>query len=240
MNDWTNGSSGLFEIAKPGLGFRQVDDVRAFYVMIAVAALVVWFVTSRIRDSGVGRAWEAIREDEDVAAGMGINTTRYKLMAFSTGAACGALGGAVYAPFIDFVAPQSFGLIVSINVLALVIIGGMGSTQGVVAGALILIGVPELLQFQETRDFLGYFGWLRDLLNLVIDGFNFITRLDIDGLPPAEEWGKKLALYRFIVYGLLLVLVMVLRPSGIFPSRRRRMEFANEPEAEVAQPGGSA
>jgi branched-chain amino acid transport system permease protein len=235
MNDWTNGSSGLFEIAKPGVGFRQVDDVRAFYVMVIVAGFLVWFVTSRLRDSRVGRAWEAIREDEDVAAGMGINTTRYKLMAFAIGASCGALGGAIYAPFIDFVAPQSFDLSVSINVLALVIIGGMGSTQGVIAGSLILMGTPELLQFQETRDFLANFGWLRDFLNLLVDGFNFITRLDVSGLPPAEEWGKKLALYRFIVYGLLLVLVMVVRPSGLFPSRRRRLEFE-----EPAGPGGPA
>ena len=226
MNDWTNGSSGLFELNKPDIGVRQIDDVRAFYVVIVIAALVVWFVTSRLRDSRVGRAWEAIREDEDVAQGMGINTTKYKLMAFATGAACAALGGAINAPFIDFVSPQSYTLTVSINVLALVIIGGMGSTQGVITGALILIGVPELLQFSETRDFLGHFGWLESALNLAIDGLNAVTRLDIENLPAAEDWGKKLALYRFIVFGLLLVLVMVLRPAGLFGSRRKTIIFA--------------
>ena len=239
MTDWTNGSSGLFEIGKPDVGYRQIDDVGAFYFMIVIAAFVVWFATSRLRDSRVGRAWEAIREDEDVAEGMGINTTRYKLLAFAIGASCGALGGAIYAPFIDFVAPQSFGLIVSINVLALVIIGGMGSTQGVIAGALILIGIPELLQFEETRSFLEHFGWLRSSGNGLIEALNFVTRLDVPKLPPAAEWGEKLALYRFIVYGLLLVLVMILRPSGLFPSHRRKLEFEHPPEAEIASRTGA-
>lgn len=228
MDDYTRGSSGIFALAKPDYGAETVDSVREFFIMILIAAMAVWFVTARLRDSKVGRAWEAIREDEDVAQGMGINTVRYKLMAFAIGASIGALGGAIYAPFIDFVAPQSFTLLVSINVLALVIIGGMGNTTGVIAGAAILIGVPELLQFQETADLLSKFGWLRDGLNTAIDGFNSISFLDISKLPPAEEWGEKLAIYRFIVFGALLVLVMVLRPSGLFPSRRRQLEFESE------------
>src|SRR5690606_25346708 len=121
----------------------------------------------------------AIREDEDVAAGMGIDTVRYKLMAFSTGAAIGALGGAIYAPFIDFSAPQQFSLLVSINVLAVVIIGGMGNTRGVIAGAAILIGVPEVLQLEETETVLGKLGWLRDGINSVVDAFNAISFYDL-------------------------------------------------------------
>ncbi|MGB4861313.1 MAG: branched-chain amino acid ABC transporter permease [Tepidiformaceae bacterium] len=236
LNDITRGSSGIFEIERPSYGFGEVDNVRKFFVMILLAALLVWFVTSRLRDSKIGRAWEAIREDEDVAAGMGINTTRYKLMAFAMGASIGALGGAIYAPFIDFIAPQQFGLIVSINVLGLVIIGGMGNTSGVIAGSVLLIGVPELLQFQETAELLQKFGWLRDLLNTVIDGFNAISFADIGKLPPAEDWGEKLAMYRFIVFGALLVIVMALRPSGLFPSRRRELEF----DAEYQEPEGVA
>ncbi|MCC6382436.1 MAG: branched-chain amino acid ABC transporter permease [Dehalococcoidia bacterium] len=247
MTDKTNGSSGLFNMPRPSVEYLHdlgltnrhvVDDVRAFYILIVVAAFVVWFVTARLRDSRVGRAWEAIREDEDVAEGMGINTTKYKLMAFSLGASIGALGGAIYAPFIDTIVPSTFSLLVSINVLALVIIGGMGSTQGVVAGALILIGVPELLQFQETKDFLESFGWLRTVLNAPIDLVNRVTHLGIENLPPSEEWGDRLASYRFIVFGALLVLVMVLRPSGLFPSRRRQLEFEAPPEAERPQSEG--
>src|SRR5690606_13171149 len=133
-------------------------------------------------------------------------------------------------------APAQFGLIVSINVLALVIIGGMGNTSGVVVGSALLIGVPELLQFEETANLLAKFGWLRDGLNTVIDGFNAISFADLGKLPPSEEWGDKLALYRFTVFGALLVLVMVLRPSGLFPSRRRELEF----QAEEPDPAGIA
>ena len=239
MDDYTRGSSGIFAIEEPPLGGgNTVDELREFFVMMLIAALLVWFFTSRLRDSKVGRAWEAIREDEDVAAGMGINTTRYKLMAFAIGASIGAFGGAIYAPFIDFIAPQQFGLIVSINVLALVIIGGMGNTTGVILGSTILIGVPELLQFDETSDLLSHFGWLRDSLNTLIDGFNWVSFADASKLPPAAEWGDKLAIYRWIVYGALLVLVMVLRPSGLFPSRRRQLEF--EAAEEVAATTGTA
>ena len=235
MDDYTRGSSGLYGITKPDYGFGKVDHIGDFFLMILVAAVLVWFVTSRLRDSKVGRAWEAIREDEDVAAGMGINTVRYKLMAFAIGASIGALGGAIYAPFIDFVAPQQFSLLVSINVLSVVIIGGMGNTTGVIAGSAILIGVPEVLQFEETSTFLAHFGWLRDSLNVLVDGFNAVSFWDVAKLPPAAEWGDKLAIYRFIVFGALLVLVMVLRPSGLFPSRRRQMEFEmSEADSGVA------
>ena len=238
--DLTNGSSGLFEIERPQAGPAVIDEVNEFYVMIVVAAFVVWFITSRLRDSRVGRAWEAIREDEDVASAMGIDTTKYKLMAFAMGAAIGALGGAIYAPFIDFVAPVSFGLVVSINVLAVVVIGGMGSTQGIVAGAFILIGLPEIFTFSETRDVFEQFGWLRDPVNTLIDGVNAVPGMELRELPPEDEWGEKLSDYRFILYGLLLVAVMVLRPSGLFPSRRRELEFEQPTEAERAGGGGLA
>ncbi len=238
--DLTNGSSGLFEIERPRAGPGVIDEVNEFYVMIVIAAFLVWFITSRLRDSRVGRAWEAIREDEDVASAMGIDTTKYKLMAFAMGAAIGALGGAIYAPFIDFVAPVSFGLVVSINVLAVVVIGGMGSTQGIVAGAFILIGLPEIFTFSETRDVFEQFGWLRDPVNALIDGVNAVPGMELRELPPEDEWGEKLSDYRFILYGLLLVAVMVLRPAGLFPSRRRELEFKHPPEAERAGGEGSA
>jgi branched-chain amino acid transport system permease protein len=238
MPDYTNGSSGLFEIRQPNLGFRQIDDVQAYYVFAVTAALLVWFVTSRLRDSRVGRAWEAIREDEDVAAAMGINTTRYKLMAFAIGAAVGGLGGAIYAPFTNFVAPQSFTLQVSINVLALVIIGGMGSTLGVIIGAAILVGVPEIAQQQEIADFLAHLGWLRDILNAPIHAFNQVGPFEIRELAKASDWGEDLALYRYILYGALLVAIMVLRPSGLFPSHRRELEFEQPTQAELPEPAG--
>ena len=98
-----------------------------------VCALAVGFVSEQLRNSKVGRAWEAIREDEDVAQGMGINTVHYKLLAFGMGAAIGGLGGAIRTSHFSAVTPADFQLIVSINVLAVVIIGGMGSVRGVPA-----------------------------------------------------------------------------------------------------------
>jgi branched-chain amino acid transport system permease protein len=120
-----------------------------------------------------------------------------------------------------------------VNVLAIVIIGGMGSTPGVVIGAFILIGLPDILQFSETADLLSRLGWLRDGINTAVDGFNAVSPWDFGKLPPASEWGSDIARKRFIIFGGLLVLVMLLRPEGIFPSRRRKLEFAHPPDAET-------
>jgi branched-chain amino acid transport system permease protein len=109
----------------------------------------------------------------------------------------------------------------------------MGSTPGVIAGAFILIGLPDILQFSETADALGKLSWLRDGLNAAFDGFNWASPWDLGELPPASQWGRELADKRFIIFGALLVLVMVLRPEGLFPSRRRKLEFEHPPEAET-------
>ena len=200
--DITNGSQGISAIGTPTLPFKEFDTstLTSWYYLIVVAAVLVAFVTARMRDSRIGRAWEAIREDEDVAAAMGIDTTKYKLMAFAMGAAIGAFGGAFYASFFNFINPSAFTLDVSVRVLALVIIGGMGSTPGVVFGAFILIGVPDILQFEDTSRFLGRFG--------------------------LENLGRDIADKRFIIFGALLVAIMVLRPSGLFPAKRGQREFA--------------
>jgi branched-chain amino acid transport system permease protein len=229
----TNGSQGLSAIATPDLAFREVDEPWIWYYFIVAAGVITAFATARLRDARIGRAWEAIREDEDVAAAMGIHTVKYKLMAFAIGAAIGAVGGVFYASFISFINPQAFSLQVSINVIAIVIIGGMGSTPGVIVGAFILIGIPEILQFRDTADFLGHFTFISDAINSTIDGINAITPFTISAIPAADEWGAAIASKRFIVYGALLVAVMVLRPAGFFPSRRRSMEFAPD-EAPLA------
>jgi branched-chain amino acid transport system permease protein len=237
-DDLTRGSQGLSAIPRPELFGFEIDSFTRWYYFVIAAAVIVGFCTARLRDSRIGRAWEAIREDEDVAAAMGVNTTKYKLLAFATGAAIGGLGGVIYASFIGFISPAAFSLQVSIDVLAIVIIGGMGSTPGVILGSLILIGVPRILQFRETSDFLANFGWLRDGLNGLLGGLDAITPGSIGRLPPAETWGAQLADdTRFIIFGALLVLVMVLRPSGLWPSSRRRLEFAHdEPPVPAAAP----
>jgi branched-chain amino acid transport system permease protein len=212
--DWTGGSQGLYQLTAPPLpdvGVLNVSDLRPsafneWYYFVLIGAFIAAFCAGRLRDSRMGRAWEAIREDEDVAAAMGVSTVRYKLLAFAMGAALGAFGGAASSAFRGAAIPSDFTLIVSINVVALVVVGGMGSTPGVVLGAFILVGLPEFLRFREASDVLGFFDPL-------------VPFADTHG------WAADLQQDRFMYFGALLALVMVLRPTGLIPSRRRKTEF---------------
>lgn len=236
MRDITGGSQGLAAIEKPPVpGWQEIDEPWQWYYFVLILAVLVAFISARLRDARIGRAWEAIREDEDVAAAMGINTVKYKLLAFATGAAIGSVGGVLFASFIGFINPTSFTLQVSINVLAVVIIGGMGNTWGVVLGAFILIGVPELLQFRETAEALERIGWLRGIVNAPFAALDAVAPFPVWQVPEASEWGRLVADKRFILYGALLVAVMVLRPTGIFPSRRRKLEFEHPLPTETAE-----
>jgi branched-chain amino acid transport system permease protein len=152
--------------------------------MIFIFVLLVIFLTQRLNNSRVGRAWVAMREDEDVARMMGINTTYFKLLAFATGAFIGGMGGAIFSAWQGSIFPDNFNLFVSINVLCLIIIGGIGSIPGVIIGAAALIALPDFLrQFSD---------------------------------------------YRLLLYGLLLVVMMIARPEGFIPSRRRQLELHEE------------
>ncbi|MEX0784535.1 MAG: branched-chain amino acid ABC transporter permease [Dehalococcoidia bacterium] len=241
QRDITNGSSGVSAIGDPSFfGWVVSSNTDWYYVAFSVAVIVA-VLTARLRDSRVGRAWEAIREDEDVAGAMGINTTKYKLMAFAIGALIGGLGGVLYAAFIGFVSPAAFSLQVSIDVLSIVVIGGMGSTWGVIVGSFVIIGIPRILLFSETADFLARFEWLRNGINNILGGLDAIVPAAIGELPPAEDWGAELGDdTRFVIFGALLVAIMVLRPSGIIPSRRRQLEFEHPPEAELSPVEGVA
>ncbi|HXV99595.1 MAG TPA: branched-chain amino acid ABC transporter permease, partial [Anaerolineae bacterium] len=120
--------------------------------LILIGCLVGAFVALRLKDSRGGRAWMAMREDEDVAQAMGIDLVKNKLMAFAVGAAFSGLSGAIFASKLGTIYPHSFNLLISINALALIIVGGMGSVPGVIVGALALVGLPELLrEFDEFR-----------------------------------------------------------------------------------------
>ena len=143
------GMRNVTDAAIAGFSFR--DPQHFFYLALAFV-LVAVFVSWRLANSRIGRAWNAMREDEQVADAMGISTTRFKLLAFATGGAVGSLGGALFAVKIGSLTPASFEIIVSITALAIVILGGMGSIPGVVVGALVLIGLPGLLrEFEEFR-----------------------------------------------------------------------------------------
>jgi branched-chain amino acid transport system permease protein len=156
LSDWMKpllgGSEGVQRIIQPEVGKFLFDNQQKLYYLILAGILLAGFVATRLKDSHLGRSWMALREDEDVAEAMGINKVATKLLAFGMGALFSGLGGALFATKIGSVYPQSFSFIVSINVLSLIIIGGLGSIPGVFIGALALVGLPLLLsQFADFR-----------------------------------------------------------------------------------------
>jgi branched-chain amino acid transport system permease protein len=192
LTGFTGGPRGVRAIGGPSLFGLNLNNNFYFMYFIIIGIVLVIYMTNRLQHSRVGRAWMAMREDEDVAEAMGVYTLRYKLLAFAIGAAFAGFGGVIFASRNKFTGPEDFTLLVSINVLCLVIIGGMGSIPGVVVGALVLKGLPEMLR--ELDD------------------------------------------YRILAFGALLVVMMILRPEGLWPSARRRMELHAHSE-QPDQPG---
>jgi len=194
LRDFVGGAQGMRDITDAelfGVSFRQPQN---FYYLALVFILLALFVSARLLNSRIGRAWNAMREDEQVAELMGVSVIKYKLLAFAMGGGVGCLSGATFAVLLGSLNPRSFGLIVSITVLAVVILGGMGSIRGVIVGALALIGIPLLLtEFEE---------------------------------------------FRLLIYGATLVAIMVLRPQGLLPSRRRARELAEVDQTEALVAGG--
>ncbi len=185
LTSFTGGPRGVRAIGGPSLFGLNLHNEFFFLYLILLGIVLVVFLTIRLQNSRVGRAWMAMRDDEDVAKATGIYTLRYKLLAFAVGAAFAGLSGVIFASRNRFTGPEDFTLLVSINVLCLVIVGGMGSIPGVVLGALALKGLPEALRQLED--------------------------------------------YRMLAFGTLLVMMMILRPEGLWPSQRRRMEL-HEPD----------
>ncbi|MBE3040477.1 MAG: hypothetical protein IMZ62_16900 [Chloroflexi bacterium] len=152
LTPFTGGPSGVKAIGFPTLFGKPFNSGVDFVYLIFLAVLLIIFVTNRLQNSRVGRAWEAMREDETVSRAMGINTLTQKLLAFAIGAAFAGLGGALFASRNVFTGPEDHNLMVSINVVAVVIVGGMGNIPGVIAGALMLKGLPEVLrQLEDYR-----------------------------------------------------------------------------------------
>jgi len=182
-------SHSLLGIEMPGLYNH--------YYLFLLLALVVIFISLRLENSRIGRAWVAIREDEVAAAAMGINTRNIKLLAFAMGASFGGLSGGLFASFQGFVSPESFTLIESVMILCMVVLGGMGHIPGVILGAVLLVILPEALRY------------IGDLQNALLG------RIVVD---PSD--------LRLLLFGLALVGMMLLRPSGLWPSPIRKREFA--------------
>jgi branched-chain amino acid transport system permease protein len=156
LSDWLKpligGSNGITRIPKPVIGPVALGNPQSLYYLILAGCLLAAFVSMRLKDSRLGRAWMAMREDEDVAQAMGINLVGTKLLAFATGAAFSGLSGAIFASKLTSIYPHSFQLLISINVLCLIIVGGMGSVPGVIVGSIALVGLPEILrEFAEYR-----------------------------------------------------------------------------------------
>jgi branched-chain amino acid transport system permease protein len=210
----TNGPQGItlvrpIEIA--GVSMAQVHSIGSlsipslynyYYLFLALTLLVV-FVSIRLQHSRVGRAWVAIREDELAASASGVNTRNLKLLAFALGASFGGIAGSLYASFQGFVSPESFGLMESIMVLCMVVLGGIGHVRGVVLGAVLLVALPEALRYVGPMQ--------RSLFGQVL-------------VEPSD--------LRLLLFGIALVLVMRWRPAGLWPSPVRRREFAAVPAAD--------
>ncbi len=156
MTPYLGGPQGIRDIAGPSIFGISLDSEQAFLYLIFLGILLVIFITQRIQNSRIGRAWVAMREDETVAQAMGINTFFYKLLAFATGAGFAGLGGVLFASRNQYTGPEDHTLMVSINVLCLLIVGGMGSIPGVIVGAFVLKGLPEILRELESFRFLAF------------------------------------------------------------------------------------
>lgn len=152
LRPWLGGAQGVAKIPKAFIGSFEFSGPQQIYYLILAGCFLVAFISYRLRDSRLGRAWMAVREDEDVAQAMGINLVSTKLLAFASGAGFSALSGAIFASKLASVYPHSFNVMISINVVCVIIVGGMGSIPGVIVGSIALVGLPELLrEFSEYR-----------------------------------------------------------------------------------------
>lgn len=170
MDSVTHGPQGLSGKA-PALFSIQFKDPIHFYYLILAGCVIAIFVADRLNNSRLGRAWIAMREDEDVARAMGIHVTKYKLLAFAIGASFAGAGGAIFAARQGTIFPSDFTLLVSINVLCLIVIGGMGSIPGIVLGSVILMGLPEVLREVQQYRLLAYGFLLIIMMRFRPEGF---------------------------------------------------------------------
>ncbi len=207
LSDWLSpyfgGAQGITNIPSAAIGPVEIKGTssQSIFYLTAVFVMIAIYVAWRLQGSRTGRAWSALREDEDVAEAMGINTTAVKLTAFVTGAVLAGFAGMIFAVKVGSVFPISFKLLVSIIILVIVIVGGMGSITGVIIGAVVLIGVlggptqPGLLQ----------------------------------------EFGQ----FKLLIYGALLVIMMLKRPEGLWPSVRRQRELHQDEMSQDAWLSGT-
>jgi len=222
----TGGAQGITNIGVPPLFFQPVINALGvepspgaayrmyFYVMALLIVILTIVVARRLSDSRIGRAWTAIREDETAAIAMGVPLVRMKLLAFAAGASFAGAMGVLYAAKLRFISPPTFDVVQSISVLAMVILGGMGSIPGAILGATIV----TLLNLRILPDFAAQLELWRRAGLPIPAGFN-----------PVE--------YQRLLFGIVLILMTIFRPEGVLPERRRRLELhrEEEPAEEMSQ-----
>jgi len=187
----------LPDIGNNGFNFAFSSNLYWYYIIV-ILCLITIFVVQRLNDSRLGRSWVAMREDEVAASSMGVSIHGAKLWAFALGAVWGGIAGVTFANFQQFVSPESFTFMESVFVVCSVVIGGMGSIPGAIVGALLIQGTPEFIR-------------------------GFAASGIIPGL--SGEQVSAISNYRNLVFGLVMVLMMIWRPQGILPSKRRAAEL---------------
>ncbi len=217
LDKYTNGSNGIVGIQPPSFPGANWNTSTPYYYLILALIVLVIFANLRLRDSRLGRAWVAIREDEIAAASSGVNLVNTKLFAFAAGAFFSGIAGAYHAAKLGVVSPDNFSFGDSIIYLAMVVIGGIGSIPGVIVGALVVYSLNEFLlpnldAAMNTPGSLLY--PVHVAITSVIPGFTFEN-------------------IRNLIFGVLLIVIMLFRPEGLIPSARRRRELHREDEDEV-------
>ncbi|MHB0886435.1 MAG: branched-chain amino acid ABC transporter permease [Bacillota bacterium] len=211
----TNGPNGITPVQAPAIFGYRLDQGVHYYFLVLLILLIIITIARRLEHSRIGRAWEAIREDETAAAAMGIPVVRMKLLAFAMGASFAGIMGAVFASKQTFIDPSSFSFMESIGVLSMVILGGMGSIPGALIGATCVV----VLQLQVLKSISDWFSQLRNTGVL-----NLPTQLEI-------------AKYEKLVFGLVLILMTIYRPTGLIPAERRKHELEHARGEDAAAPG---
>ena len=212
LEEITGGGRGLSQVAYPRVGVTEEHPLGVFsagyangslnsgvfwyWVSIVLIIIVLLFV-GNLERSRVGRAWVAIREDEDAAEVMGVPTFRFKLWAFVIGAAIGGMSGALYAGQVQFVVPTNFNVINSVLFLCAVVLGGQGNKLGVILGAFIIVYLPSF----------------------------FLGRTELFGIPIN---GNAISEYKYLFFGVALMVLMIFRPQGLLPTRQRLLTYGRE------------